>query len=594
MNTAIPVGVGAVVLIIAYFSYGRRIGRWLGVDPDRPTPAHTMRDNIDYVPAKMPILLGHHFASIAGAGPIVGPVIAAAYGWLPAYIWIVVGVIFMGAMFDFSVIVASIRHQGKSIGEVIEENVGALGKMLFLAFSWAALILVIAVFTSIVADTFVGTPAVATSSLLFILVAIIFGFGVYRRGVNLWIASVIGVALLFACVYIGTRSWAGLDLTGVRAASKAVAAAEERAASLPEASPEKAKAQEDVEAKRADLAAKKARAKVIWSIVLFAYVFCAAVMPVWLLLQPRDYLNSFLLYAVLIMAVAGSLFAGARMVLPAVKTFNAQQLGPMFPLLFVTVACGAISGFHCLVGSGTTAKQLSNERDAQPVGYGAMLIEGMLAIVAICAVASLTAGQLKTAGSPIEKFSLGVGVFVKSLGVPVGFARVFVSLAISAFALTSLDTGTRLARFAMQEFFEMHGAKREDARPSLVLSFLRNRFVATAVTVVFSAVLLSAGTKRVWPVFGSANQLLAALGLLAISVWLARAGKKNLFTVIPMIFMFCVTLSALGILIFKNIRAVEPNYLLAGIGVGLFGLAIVLLGLSVSHLRPAAPAGEEN
>jgi len=532
-----------------YVLYGGFLARKLGVDGRRETPAHTMRDGVDYVPAKPAVVLGHHFASIAGAAPIIGPVTAAVFGWLPVYIWIVLGGIFLGAAHDFMSLVASVRHEGKSIGEVVEEQIGPTGKVLFLIFSWSALILVIAVFADVVASTFVKVPAVATSSLGFIVLALLFGVAVNRLKVPLWAATVVGVLLLFGLLVLGQV--APLDLTASVAGSDADAAR---------------------------------LAKRIWLWVLFGYVFVASVTPVWVLLQPRDYLNSYLLYALMALGLVGVVVANPDVQFEATTSWNHPKLGYIFPALFVTVACGAISGFHSLVASGTTSKQLDRETHAQPVGYGAMLVESLLAVLALVAVITMTQARYGEffapgGGGPVAAFSSGLGDFISRLGIPLEAAIAFVALAVSAFALTSLDTGTRLARFAFQEFFE----RRDGSRNPL----LGNRFFATGVSVV-PAMLLAflevehpvtgdsvSAWRMIWPIFGSANQLLASLALLAISVWLARRARANWFALIPMVFMFAVTMTSLVSLAKTNIGG-GANLLLGCVSLALFTVAYLL------------------
>ncbi|MDZ7391647.1 MAG: carbon starvation protein A [candidate division KSB1 bacterium] len=533
MSAPLLVLLGAILFAGAYLSYGGYVARRLGIDPTRPTPAQTMNDGVDYVPTRAPVVLGHHFASIAGAGPIVGPVMASIFGWLPVYLWIVVGGIFVGAVHDFSAVVASLRHRGKSIGEVIEEHIGRNGKILFLLFSWSTLLLVIAVFTQLVATTFERVPSAATASLLFMVLAVAFGWAIYRRGMPLLGATLVGVILLFLCVYAGYR-WPLL------------------------------------------LSAQ------MWRYLLLLYCFGAAVLPVWFLLQPRDYLNSFVLYALLAGGALGIFFAHPKVQLAAVTTFH-TDLGFLFPVLFVTVACGAISGFHSLVASGTTAKQVAKESDAKPIGYGAMLIESVLAIVALMAAATMAPGrfrQLYGAQSFVPIFAEGVGGFmarIPLLGIKADLATTFAALGVSAFVLTSLDTSTRLARFAFQELFERRTRKGSS-------SWLANRYVGTAITILVAWVfLVSGGSQAIWPVFGSANQLLAALALLAVSVWLAKGGMRTHFVRYPMIFMFLVTLTALASLIHKNF--VRGNYLLVGIGAILFALAGLLVAQAVRSLR---------
>lgn len=525
MNGIELIIIALLMYVVAYRLYGGFITKRLEVNDSKITPSHTMYDGVDYCPAKPPVLLGHHFASIAGAGPIVGPVIAAGFGWVPVYLWILFGAVFIGGVHDYSSIIASVRHQSKSIGFIIQSYIGDTGKKLFLLFSWATLILVIAVFTIIVADTFTHVPSSATSSLLFILLAIAFGFSIYKLKVPLTIGTSVGVILLFLCIVAGNYFPIQMNAFG-------------------------------------------------WQLVLFAYIFAASVTPVWILLQPRDYLNSFFLYALMIGGLVGVFFAAPSINIPAFSSFSLDKVGYLFPALFVTVACGAISGFHSLVGSGTTAKQLDKETDAHLVGYGGMLIEGLLAVLSLTAVASMVNKEfidILVNKGPVTAFSLGVARFLNAipfLNISVNAGQTFAALAVSAFALTSLDTATRLARFMFQEFFEVkeHPEKK---------SVLQDRFVATGITVAVGAALTFSGqTMSIWPVFGSANQLLAALALLALTAWVAYLRKGYLFVMIPMLFMFAVTLTSLGMLIYTNFIA--TNYTLAFISTLLFALAVLL------------------
>ena len=507
-----------VVFLVGYVTYGGYLAKQWGVDPTIKTPAHEMNDGIDYVPTKPAVLLGHHFASIAGAGPINGPIQAAIFGWVPVFLWIVLGSIFVGGVHDYGSLFASVRHKGKSIGEVIHANMGKKGMMLFSIFAWLTLLLVVAAFTNIVASTFASVPAAASSSLMFIVLAIVFGYLVYRKGVSLKIGTIFGVIILFLCVYLGYIFPIQLSLN-------------------------------------------------TWIIILMVYIFAASTAPVWILLQPRDYLNSFLLYAMIAGAVIGIVIFNPSVQLPAVTGFNVNgQL--MFPMLFVIVACGAISGFHSLVGSGTTSKQVDNEKDTKLIGYGAMLIEGVLAVIALITAAYVSNTELTELlkGGPVNVFSSGVGTFMSKFGIPFDIGKSFVALAVSAFALTSLDTATRLGRFIFQEFFD----DPEKEKPSV----LTNMYVSTAITVLIGGYLAAGGYAKIWPIFGSANQLLAALSLLAIAVWLKKVGRNYHMLTIPMIFMLVVTLTALVVLIKSNLAA--GNYILVVFPVLLFILAIIL------------------
>ncbi|HSD64710.1 MAG TPA: carbon starvation protein A [Ignavibacteriaceae bacterium] len=525
MNGITLILVAIIFYIIAYRFYGKFISNKLKINAEKETPSHTLYDGIDYVPAKSPVLLGHHFASIAGAGPIVGPVIAAGFGWIPVYLWVLFGAVLIGGVHDFTTIIASIRHQSKSIGFIIEKYIGISGKKLFLLFAWATLILVIAVFTIIVADTFTSIPAAGTSSILFMLLAVMFGLSIYKFKFPLWLSSIFGVVLLFLCIPLGEMF--PLHLT-----------------------------------------------KLTWQIILFGYIFLASVTPVWILLQPRDYLNSYFLYSLMLLGVVGVFFSSPALNIPAVASFSLDKVGYLFPALFVTVACGAVSGFHSIVASGTTAKQLNKETDGKLIGYGGMLIEGVLAVLALVAVSSLGGGQfaeIMMKQGPVAAFSISVANFIESipfLSIKASSATNFVALAVAAFALTSLDTATRLGRYAFQEFFEISGTKEQSV-------LVKNRFAATSITVAFGAALTFSGqSMAIWPVFGSANQLLAALALLAITVWVASLKENFMFVLIPMIFMFGVTLTALVMLFYTNVT--NGNYILSFISILLFLLAVLL------------------
>lgn len=535
--------------LVAYVTYGSWLAKQWGVDPNRVTPAHTMNDGVDYVPAKAPILLGHHFASIAGAGPITGPIQAAVFGWLPVFLWIVIGGIFFGGVQDFSSIVVSIKHNGKTLGEVIEEYIGHKCKVLFTTFAWLVILLVIAAFADIVASTFQGytiaadgtktyiqaNGSVATASILFIPLAIGFGFLVYRKNAPLIVSSVVGVILLMACIYLGLHFPIYLS-------------------------------------------------KNFWLGFVFVYIIVASVTPVWILLQPRDYLNSFLLYFMILAAFIGVVFTNPTINLPSFtgmkNSFNGQFV---FPYLFITVACGAISGFHSLIGSGTTSKQLNSEKDAKLIGYGSMLIECVLAVIALITVGVLFKNGNMPSGSPAVVFATGVSGFFETMGfgeTAVKTTFTVISLAFSAFALTSLDTATRLGRFLFQELFT---SKNPNENKGITKSF-SNMYVATIITVFLGGILCLGGYKNIWPIFGACNQLVAVPCFLGVSVWLAKTGRNNKMLFIPMIFMICATMSSLLI-------SFKTNVILLATGKGnlavhglqtvviffIFGLALMLV-----------------
>jgi carbon starvation protein len=526
--------VSAIILTTAYFTYGKYVYKKFGLDDSRKAPSHTYSDGIDYVPSKPIVVLGHHFASIAGAGPIVGPIIAVTFGWIPAVIWILVGGIFFGAVHDLGSMAASLRNQGKSIGVIIEKNIGKKGKQLFIVFSFSTLILVIGVFADIIAKTFVNNPGVASASILFIGLAVAFGLvnkliGSSRRA--FLIISILGIILMYYFVFLGMQLPFVLDYQ-------------------------------------------------IWIYMLLGYAFIASVTPVSMLLQPRDYLNSFLLYGLIIAAVVGVFIANPEIKMDNEIHLNADNLGYLFPVLFVTIACGAISGFHSLVASGTTSKQLDKESDAKIVGFGGMLIESFLAIISVAAVIVLSRGEyLGRLGEegPVPLFASGLGSMIASMGISESFAVGFVALTVSAFALTTLDTCTRLARFTLQEYFE-------DVKNPIGAKISQNRYISTMVVVLLSILLLASGSfTTLWPIFGSANQLLAALALLTIAVWLMRKKINATFVTIPMFFMFTVTLTSLGLFAWKNYQ--DKVYVLSLIAGLLFVLSISLIVLAGKSLR---------
>ncbi|GAA0104815.1 carbon starvation protein A [Paraclostridium sordellii] len=535
MNSLTLLLVSAIILFIGYVCYGGYLAKKWGVDDTIKTPAHTKYDGVDYVPAKSPVLLGHHFASIAGAGPIVGPIQAAVFGWIPVALWVLIGSIFFGGVQDFGSLFASIRHDGKSIGEIIEFNMGRKGKKLFSLFAWLTLVLVVAAFANIVADNFVSTPQAASASMFFIILAILFGIAVYRFKMPLIPATIVGVILLFGCIYLGFLFPIVLS-------------------------------------------------KQTWIILLMIYIFVASVTPVWILLQPRDYLNSYLLYAMIIGALLGIFILRPKIQMEGFVGFNVEGQY-LFPFLFVTVACGAISGFHSLVGSGTSSKQLYKESDAKKIGYGAMLIEGLLAIVALITVAYISNkqfGSLLGNGGPVNVFSEGIANFMMSFGIPFTVGKTFTSLAISAFALTSLDTATRLGRFIFQEFFDTTNPDEKESKKSTNKNPLTNMYISTIITVVCSGLLAVMGYEKIWPIFGSANQLLAAIALMAIAIWLANSKKSFKEFIIPIIFMFIVTIVSLCLNIKANIGV---NYALVIIAVLLLIMALILIKEAISFIK---------
>ena len=564
MNAMLVVLVGCAILVVGYIFYGGWLAKQWGVDDKKVTPAHEMEDGMDYVPAKAPVLMGHHFSSIAGAGPINGPIQAAVFGWVPVVLWVLIGGIFFGAVHDYGALFASIRHKGQSLGEVVAVNIGERAKKLFLVFSYLTLVLVVAAFASIVAGTFEAkyteagavdmaasatNASVAMISILFILMAIIFGLLVYRRGAPLSVATVAGVIGIIICLVIG------LNFHPIYLSNTT------------------------------------------WMWIIAVYILIASVAPVWILLQPRDYLSSFLLYGMMVIAFVGVIGAGimgqnTALEIPMFTEWKDPMtgLGTMFPALFVTIACGAISGFHSLVGSGTTAKQLDHEKDAKPIAYGGMLIECALALISLAAVSFIwqeyLAGDIRV---PTQVFATGISRMVASIpGLEATQTTVasLLVLTVSAFCLTSLDTATRLARYMFQEFWLKPGETYKDVTG--IKATLCNPLVATAITVVLGVGLGMTGYSKIWPLFGAANQLLAGLALLTVCAWLGNIGRNNKMFYIPMGFMLVVTLTSLFQTITARVGMITSDnpdvlakvdwgtYAQAILGSLLFVLAIVL------------------
>ena len=516
MNGLVLLIISVALLLCGYIFYGRYLCKQWGVGEGDPTPAHTMEDGVDYVPAKAPVLMGHHFSSIAGAGPITGPIQAAVFGWLPCILWIVIGGIFFGGVHDFGALFASVRHGGRSIGEIINENMSKRAKRLFIIFAYLTLILVIAAFASIVAGTFgveegaapetaEANSRVAMVSILFIVIAVFYGLLLNRANLSMGVSTIIGLVAIVAIIAIG-MFWHPIAIPGKT-----------------------------------------------WMWLIGIYIVIASVAPVWILLQPRDFLSSFLLYAMLALAFVGVVLARPDMGTMETANFNVPGK-PIFPVLFTTIACGAISGFHSLVSSGTTSKQLDKEIHAKPIAYGGMLLECVLAVLTLCAVAY--AKKYDLAGAT-NIFGGGIAHMIDD-SIPGTFnvLNTLLILTYSAFCLTSLDTATRLARFMFQEFW-LDAEKGET--PQTVTGFkkfLTNPYVATIITVIAGIVLGLTGYAKIWALFGSANQLLAALALMAIAAWLGNIGKNNKMIFIPMIFMLIVTISSLVINTIGQFKAV--------------------------------------
>lgn len=519
--------IAVALLAVGYIFYGSWLAKEWGVDPNHETPAHTSYDGTDFVPANPAVLMGHHFSSIAGAGPINGPIQAAVFGWVPVFLWVVLGGIFFGAMHDFGALFASIRHNGGSIGEVIKVNMGRKAQTLFTIFALLVLILVIASFTAVVAGTFASDAesvftfgvgnvsakaSTATTSLLFIVIAFIFGYFVYRKNAPVGPATVVGIIGIIAI------TWAGLAF-GINAG------------------------------------------RTFWVLFIAVYVIVASLLPVWMLLQPRDYLSSFLLYGMMIVAmvgIVGGTFTGAAKVeLPAFTGFKAST-GYLFPTLFITVACGAVSGFHSLIGSGTTSKQLDSEKDAKIIGYGAMIVESALAIISLIAVGVVWSkvGTDFQLSAPPTIFAGGIATLVASFAGEASYGIVYtlLTLAVSVFALTSLDSGTRLARYMFAELFIPEGKTREDLTGAAKI--FSHPLVSTLIMVIIGCGMGFMGLSQIWGVFGAANQLLAGIAMLAVAAWLANVGKNNKMFILPMIFMLAATITSLFLTIIAKIKMI--------------------------------------
>jgi carbon starvation protein len=560
---------GVVLLILGYVFYGRVVSRWIGVDETSPTPAHSLRDDVDYVPTAVPVLFGHHFSSIAGAAPIVGPIVAAMwFGWLPAVVWIVLGAVFIGGVHDYSTLMASIRHGGRSIGEVCRDYLSPVTYKAFLAFIWLCLVYVLVVFMDLTAATFTakagGTDyalggAVATSSLLYIAIAL--AFGLFLRGKKSVLAgTLIFVPLVFIAIYVGLKLPFTADI-------------------LP--------------------ALFHGDPKYTWCLILLAYCYIASITPVNVLLQPRDYLSSFLLYACLlgggiglvVATVSGTVSLGGTE-FPAFLGWykNAeQQTGFIFPLLFITIACGAVSGFHCVVASGTTAKQLPTEKAAKPIAFGGMIVEGILALLALATLMILSRDADVLKGPATGVFATGIGTFLKSLGLPEAAGRNFGLLAVSTFLLTTLDTATRLCRFILEELFAL---KKKSSRylSTLATLILPALIVFSKVqnTLADGRVQTIPAWKAVWPAFGSTNQLLATLALLVVFMWLAHSGKRKAFVLIPTLLMLGVTLTGLTQLTVNSLMLEGGQKIVGGVCLAILILAVVILVDTVRHWRRIA------
>ena len=544
MNGLVIVLIGIVVLGAGYLFYGRWLAKKWGLDPKAKTPAYTHEDGQDYVPSSKFTVFSHQFSSIAGAGPVTGPILASVFGWVPVLLWLLVGGLFFGAVQDLGSLYASVKNEGKSMGMIIEKYIGRFGRKLFMLFCWLFTLLVIAAFTDMVAGTFMSTGAgteafsaatknanasAASISMLFIVVAVVFGIIQKHVKMNEGVRAVVAIALLVGMFALGMV----LPMTA---------------------------------------------SKTAWIYIVMAYLFLASVMPMWLLMQPRDYMTTFMLLGMIIGAVVGVFVAHPSMELNAFNGFNVNG-SYLFPTLFVTIACGAVSGFHSLVSSGTSSKTISNEKDMPMVGYGAMVVESLLGIVALVVVGAVAVNGTKPDGTPFSIFSSGVAGFLEKLGLPVHVATVFMTMCVSALALTSLDSVARIGRMSFQELF--YGDTTDTSKMPVWQKVLTNKYFATVITLFFGYLLTLGGYNNVWPLFGSANQLLAALVLIALAVFLKTTGRTGWTLYAPMFIMLAVTFTALiqkTVALVRNIMAGQATFLVDGLQ---FIVAILLMVLGV-------------
>ena len=547
MNTLVIVLVAGVCLAAGYLFYGRWLAKTWGIDPNAKTPAVTKEDGQDYVPTNGWTVFAHQFSSIAGAGPVTGAIQAAVFGWVPVFLWIVLGGIFFGAVTDFGALYASVKNEGKSMGLLIEQYIGKTGRKLFLLFCWLFTLIVIAAFADMVAGTFNAytvvdgvsqlsdaaktNGAAGSISLLFIVFAVVFGLIQKKFKLTGWKQVVVGLICTVAAFAIG-------------------------------------------------MACPITATKDTWSYLTFAYIFLAAVLPMWLLMQPRDYMTTFMFAGMILGAVIGLLVAHPKMNLPAFTGFHNDTLGDLFPILFVTVACGAVSGFHSLVSSGTSSKTISNEKDMLKVGYGAMMLESLLAILALCvAGAAAAADGTAASGTPFQIFSSGVAGFFEMFGIPVYAAQCFMTMCVSALALTSLDSVARIGRMSFQELFSVDDMEHAEGWRKVFC----NKYFATVLTLACGFILTKIGYANIWPLFGSANQLLSALVLITLCVFLKVTGRKNRTLFPPLIIMLCVTFTALverTIGLVKAYSAGSAVFLVEGLQL-IIAILLMILGVTI-------------
>lgn len=545
MSTLVIVLIAIVVLGAGYVFYGRHIAKKWGIDPKAKTPAVEINDGKDYVPTNGWTVFSHQFSSIAGAGPVTGAIQAAVFGWLPVLLWILIGGVFFGAVTDFGALYASVKNQGKSMGMLIEKYIGKLGRKLFTIFCWLFSLLIIAVFADMVSGTFnafdAKTGALSASaaangsagmvSIMFMVFAVIFGLIQKKFNFSGFKEFLIGVVFIVASFAIGIKCPITLGKDG-------------------------------------------------WSYVVFAYIFVAAIMPIWLMKQPRDYMTTIMFVCMILGAAVGLIIGHPTMNLPVFTGFKNEQLGTMFPILFVTVACGAVSGFHSLVSSGTSSKTIENEKDMLKVGYGAMILESVLAVLALCVAGAAAAKDGTPAeGTPFQIFSRGVAGFFEKMGMPVSVATVFMTMCVSALALTTLDAVARIGKMSFQEIFSVDDMKNAKLWRKIVC----NPYFATIITLACGYVLTKIGYQKVWPLFGSANQLLSALVLITLCVFLKVTGRSNKMLFPPMIIMLCVTFTALVQRVIALVKAISAGTDIFGSVLQLVvAVLLIALGLTIA------------
>lgn len=545
MSTLVIVLIAIVVLGAGYIFYGRHIAKKWGIDPKAKTPAVEINDGKDYVPTNGWTVFSHQFSSIAGAGPVTGAIQAAVFGWLPVLLWILIGGVFFGAVTDFGALYASVKNQGKSMGMLIEKYIGKLGRKLFTIFCWLFSLLIIAVFADMVSGTFnafdAKTGALSANaaangsagmvSIMFMVFAVIFGLIQKKFNFSGFKEFLIGIVFIVASFAIGIKCPITLGKDG-------------------------------------------------WSYVVFAYIFVAAIMPIWLMKQPRDYMTTIMFVCMILGAAVGLIIGHPTMNLPVFTGFKNEQLGTMFPILFVTVACGAVSGFHSLVSSGTSSKTIENEKDMLKVGYGAMILESVLAVLALCVAGAAAAKDGTPAeGTPFQIFSRGVAGFFEKMGMPVSVATVFMTMCVSALALTTLDAVARIGKMSFQEIFSVDDMKNAKLWRKIVC----NPYFATIITLACGYVLTKIGYQKVWPLFGSANQLLSALVLITLCVFLKVTGRSNKMLFPPMIIMLCVTFTALVQRVIALVKAISAGTDIFGSVLQLVvAVLLIALGLTIA------------